>query len=82
MVLARLRVLKASILGKQRKIAYFLLFLVAELITPVSDPIVAPLTIMAPLTVLFEGRLLWARRIERKQAAPDRETEACDMVGG
>ena len=70
-VLARLRVLKASILGRHRKVAYFILFIVAELITPVSDPIVAPLTIMAPLAVLFEGSLLWARRIERRQAAYD-----------
>jgi sec-independent protein translocase protein TatC len=75
-VLARLRVLKASTLGRQRKVAYFILFIVAELITPVSDPIVAPLTIMAPLAVLFEGSLLWARRIERKQAAADRATQA------
>ena len=47
-ILVRLHILSADILRKQRRIAYFILFAFAEIITPVSDPIVAPLTVMVP----------------------------------
>ncbi len=70
-VLVRLRLLTSTLLRKQRKIAYFALFAFAELITPVSDPIVAPLTVMVPLVLLYESSILIAARIEagRKQPA-------------
>lgn len=41
--LIRLRILSVDLLRKQRRIAYFALFVFAEIITPISDPIVAPL---------------------------------------
>jgi sec-independent protein translocase protein TatC len=49
---------------KQRRIAYFILFAFAEIITPVSDPIVAPLTVMVPLIILYEISIFAALRIE------------------
>ncbi len=63
-ILVQLRILNTRILRKQRKIAYFILFVFAEIITPVADPIVAPLTVMGPLVVLYEFSILWASRIE------------------
>ncbi len=71
--LVRLHILNSTILRKQRKIAYFALFAFAEIITPVSDPIVAPLTVMVPLVVLYEASIAISVRIEtgRKQL-PDR----------
>lgn len=53
-VLVRLRILNTAVLRKQRKIAYFALFVFAEIITPVADPIVAPLTVMLPMLFLYE----------------------------
>jgi sec-independent protein translocase protein TatC len=69
-ILAQLRIVSASLLRKQRRIAYFALFAFAEIITPVSDPIVAPLTVMAPLLVLYEFSIWLVARIEagRKRA--------------
>ena len=63
-ILVRLRILNSRILRTQRRIAYFLLFVFAEIITPVSDPIVAPLTVMAPLIILYEISIFAAIRIE------------------
>jgi sec-independent protein translocase protein TatC len=63
-VLVYLRILSSEILRKQRRIAYFALFVFAEIITPVSDPIVAPLTVMVPLVVLYEISIWVARSIE------------------
>jgi sec-independent protein translocase protein TatC len=63
-ILVRLRILNSTILRKQRRIAYFALFAFAEIITPVSDPIVAPLTVMVPLVILYEFSILAAQRIE------------------
>ncbi len=63
-ILVQLRLLNSSILRKQRRIAYFALFVFAEIITPVSDPIVAPLTVMTPLVLLYELSIFVARRIE------------------
>lgn len=68
LVLAQLGIITATMLRKQRKIAYFVLFVIAELITPVADPIVAPLIMMTPLVILFEITVLIARRIEKKRA--------------
>src|SRR5271157_2106548 len=64
LILVRLRLVTATMLRKQRKIAYFILFAFAEIITPVSDPIVAPLTVMVPLIVLYEISIFAAIRIE------------------
>jgi len=63
-ILVRLHILSADILRKQRRIAYFILFAFAEIITPVSDPIVAPLTVMVPLIILYEISIFAALRIE------------------
>jgi sec-independent protein translocase protein TatC len=63
-ILVHLHILNTNLLRKQRRIAYFILFAFAEIITPVSDPIVAPLTVMAPLIILYEISIWLARRIE------------------
>jgi sec-independent protein translocase protein TatC len=68
-IMVRLRILKASTLRKQRRIAYFILFAFAEIITPVSDPVVAPLTIMVPLLLLYEVSIFLASRIEHKRTS-------------
>jgi sec-independent protein translocase protein TatC len=61
LVLVRFKVLKPEMLRRQRKIAYFLLFAFAEIITPVADPIVAPMIVMLPLVVLYEGAIFATR---------------------
>ena len=71
-ILVRLRILNSTILRKQRRIAYFILFVLAELITPVSAPIVAPLTVMIPMIVLYEVSILEARRIEAGRAKKEK----------
>ena len=63
-ILVQLRILSASILRKQRRISYFILFAFAEIITPVSDPIVAPLVVLIHLILLYEGSVWAAIRIE------------------
>jgi sec-independent protein translocase protein TatC len=62
--LVQLHILNSNILRKQRRIAYFALFAFSEIITPVSDPIVAPLTVMGPLLILYEFSIFAAMRIE------------------
>jgi sec-independent protein translocase protein TatC len=66
-ILVELRILNVDLLRKQRRVAYFALFVFAEVITPVSDPIVAPLTVMLPLVILYEISILLARGIERRR---------------
>lgn len=70
LLLVQLRILSTEMMRKHRRVAYFALFAFAELITPVSDPIIAPLTVMLPLVILYEGSILLAARVERgrKQA--------------
>jgi len=63
-ILVQLRILSATILKKQRRIAYFALFVFAEIATPVTDPIIAPLVVMIPLVLLYEASILVAVRIE------------------
>ncbi len=63
-ILVQLRILSASILKKQRRIAYFTLFTFAEIVTPVTDPIIAPMVVMIPLLLLYESSILVAGRIE------------------
>jgi len=69
LILMRLGIVKPEYVRKQRKIAYFILFVFAELITPVSDPIVAPTVVMIPMLLLFELALFLARFILPKPAA-------------
>jgi len=47
-VLVRFGILRPEVLRRQRKIAYFVLFAFAEVVTPVADPIVAPMIVMLP----------------------------------
>jgi sec-independent protein translocase protein TatC len=70
LVLMKLGIITPEFLRKQRKVAYFILFVFAELITPVSDPIVAPMVVMAPMVVLFELALFVSRFIISKKPAP------------
>ena len=67
-ILVHLHLVTSALLRTQRRLAYFALFAFAELITPVSDPIVAPLTVMAPLLVLYELSIGLTRRIERRRS--------------
>jgi sec-independent protein translocase protein TatC len=70
-LLVQLRVVRAETLRRRRRVAWFILFVFAEIITPVTDPIVAPLTILVPLVILFEGGIFVAGRIEAgREAAP------------
>ena len=75
LLLIQLGLLSTDLLRKQRKIAYFILFALAEIITPVADPIVAPLTIMLPLLLLFESSILVGRRIERNRSRREAAAE-------
>jgi len=66
-ILIHLRVLSTDLLQKQRRVAYFVLFVIAELVTPVADPIVAPLVVMGPLVLLYEISILAGKRIEKQR---------------
>ena len=66
LLLIRLGLLSPQALRKQRKIAYFIIFVFAEIITPVSDPIVAPMVVMIPMVLLFEIALFFARFVAPK----------------
>lgn len=66
LILMRLGIVKPEYVRKQRKIAYFILFVFAELITPVADPIVAPTVVMLPMIVLFELALFLSRFVVPK----------------
>ncbi len=63
-LLIRLHILNTHIMRRQRRLAYFVLFAFAEIITPISDPIVAPLTVMGPLVILYEASIWIGSRIE------------------
>jgi sec-independent protein translocase protein TatC len=65
--LVRLHVISTDLLRRQRRYFYFAMFVFAEIITPVSDPIVAPLTITVPLVLLYELTLFIARLGERQR---------------
>ena len=60
-ILMKLGLVSPQFLRKQRKIAYFIIFVFAEFITPVADPIVAPTVVMLPMIALFESALFLAR---------------------
>lgn len=78
-VLVQLKLLNAAFLRKQRRYAYFILFAFAEIITPVSDPIVAPMIVMCPLVILYELSIILAKRIEVKRK---KEEENALMASG
>jgi sec-independent protein translocase protein TatC len=65
--LVQLRIINSGLLRKYRKISYFALFVFSEIITPVSDPILAPLTVMVPLVVLYEISIWISRLIEKRR---------------
>jgi sec-independent protein translocase protein TatC len=65
-MLVRTRVLSAGTLRRHRRTAWFVLFALAELITPVTDPIVAPAVVFVPLLLLYEAGLLAAGRMEAR----------------
>ena len=69
-LLIQLRVLSVDLLKKQRRIAYFILFVFAELVTPVADPILAPMLIMLPLFFLYEASILVGARLEVRNTGP------------
>ncbi len=66
LLLIRLGIVSPQALRKQRRVAYFIVFVFAELITPVADPIVAPMVVMLPMVLLFEGALFVSRFIAPK----------------
>ncbi len=66
LILIRLGLVSPQWLRKQRRVAYFILFVFAELITPVADPIVAPTVVMIPMLVLFELALFFSRFVVPK----------------
>ncbi len=67
LVLVQLKLVSADLLRKHRRLAYFALFAFAEIITPIADPIIAPLTVMLPLVILYEVSIFLARRIEKRR---------------
>lgn len=75
-VLVQLRIVKTSWLRKNRRYTYFALFAFAEIVTPVSDPIVAPMVVMGPLVILYELSVILGRRIESRRA----REEAAEMA--
>jgi sec-independent protein translocase protein TatC len=68
-LLVELHLLSSDLMRRHRKSAYFTLFVFAEIITPVSDPIVAPLTVMIPLVILYELSIYLGKRIENRRSA-------------
>ena len=66
LILIRLGIVKPEFLRKRRKVAWFIIFVFAELITPVADPIVAPMVVMTPMIILFELALFLSRFIVPK----------------
>ena len=77
--LVQIRILNVNILRKQRRIAYFILFAFAEIVTPVSDPILAPAVVMVPLLLLYEGSILVAARIEANRLKASKASQ--EIVG-
>ncbi len=69
LVLMKMGLVSPQFLRKQRRVAYFLIFVFAELITPVADPIIAPTVVMIPMALLFELALFASRFVVPKPAA-------------
>lgn len=74
-IMIHLRILSVEILQKQRRIAYFILFVIAELVTPVADPFLAPMIVMVPLVILYEISIVAGRRIESERLKSDLKKE-------
>jgi len=76
LILMKLGIVSPELLRKQRKIAWFVIFVFAELITPVADPIVAPTVVMIPMVLLFELALFLSRLLVPKSApsVPEKKT--------
>ncbi len=70
LLLVKLGLVSPQFLRKQRRFAYFFLFVFAEIITPVADPIVAPTAVMLPMILLFELALFASKFIAPKPAVP------------
>ncbi|MFN8482779.1 MAG: twin-arginine translocase subunit TatC [Anaerolineae bacterium] len=66
--------LEPATLRKHRRIAYFVMFVFAEIVTPVADPIVAPLIIMIPMVALFEISILISDRIFARRRSSELST--------
>jgi sec-independent protein translocase protein TatC len=81
LILIQLRIISTDLLRKQRRIAYFALFVFAEIITPVSDPIVAPLTVMVPLIILYELSIWLGRGVERRLKASEQRIASVSGTG-
>ena len=69
LILIKFGIVSPQFLRKQRKVASFIIFVFAELITPVADPIVAPTVVMMPMVLLFELALFAARFVVPKPAS-------------
>lgn len=69
LILIRLGIVKPEFLRKRRKVAWFIIFVFAELVTPVADPIVAPTVVMMPMILLFELALFLSRFVAPKPVA-------------
>jgi len=82
LVLVRFGVIKPEMLRRQRKIAYFLLFAFAEVITPVADPIIAPMIVMVPLVILYEAAIFATRWALPPVATPQAAESAEQPIAG
>jgi sec-independent protein translocase protein TatC len=76
LTLVRIGLVSPQTLAKQRKVAWFIIFVFAELVTPVADPIVAPTVVMIPMALLFEIALFLSRYVVPKPetAVPQKTT--------
>lgn len=66
LLLMKIGIVSPDTLRKGRRFAYFIIFVFAEIVTPVSDPIVAPLVVMVPMAILFELALFVSRFVVSK----------------
>ena len=71
--LAKLGIVNAKMLAKQRRYAILIIFIAAAILTPSPDAI-SQLLMAVPLMLLYEVSIFVARFARRKKPAPD-ETE-------
>jgi len=67
LLLAKFRIIKTSMIRKNRIYFYFGLFLVTAIITPDGGPL-ADMALFVPMVVLWEVSLLLARRYDKNQS--------------
>lgn len=72
MFLTRLGLMTPHLLTRIRKYAYFVLFVIAGLITP--PDVVSQCIVMVPLALLYEVSLVISRRVFRKMMKRDRKS--------